>query len=53
MSGGNYFGQLMDELTGGVIQVAGYNADGTVKYEAGELELQETTTVGVDLDKKW
>ncbi|KAL4889522.1 hypothetical protein BDV59DRAFT_210311 [Aspergillus ambiguus] len=52
MSSGDYYAQLMDELTGGLVQVAGYHEDGTVKYEAGQLELPNTTTVGVDLNKK-
>jgi hypothetical protein len=34
-----------------MIQVAGYNEDGTLKYEASELELKKTRTVGVDVDK--
>lgn len=43
------FGQIMDEMTGGVVQVAGYHEDGSLKYEAGELELERYTTVGT----KW
>ncbi|KAL4787971.1 hypothetical protein BJX76DRAFT_353766 [Aspergillus varians] len=48
---GHLYAQIMDEVSGGLIQIAGYNEDGTMKYEAGEVELTETTTVGVDLDK--
>ncbi|KAF7183947.1 hypothetical protein CNMCM7691_004437 [Aspergillus felis] len=45
---------IIDEVSAGVIQVAGYMPDGTVKYEAGKLELTKTTTIGVDLEKnKW
>jgi hypothetical protein len=42
------YGQILDELTGGIIQASGFNEDGTVKYEAGKLELN-TTTVSKDL----
>lgn len=49
---GSRFPQIIDELSGGVIQVAGFNPDGTVKYEAGKLDLTETTVVGTDL-RKW
>jgi hypothetical protein len=41
-------------VSAGVIQAAGYMPDGTVKYEAGKLELAKMTTIGVDLEKnKW
>lgn len=40
------YGQIIDELSGGVIQTNGYHEDGTVKYEAGKLETQQTTTIG-------
>ncbi|EAW14507.1 putative C2H2 finger domain protein [Aspergillus clavatus NRRL 1] len=45
------FGQIIDEMTGGLIQAAGYNPDGTVKYEAGKLDLTNATTIGVDASK--
>lgn len=48
---GNLYGQIVDEVSGGLVQIAGYNDDGTVKYEAGKLELQKKITIGVDLDK--
>ncbi|KAF7118122.1 hypothetical protein CNMCM5793_007515 [Aspergillus hiratsukae] len=48
------FGTIIDDVSSGVIQAAGYMPDGTVKYEAGKLELTKTTTIGVDLEKnKW
>jgi hypothetical protein len=49
----SHFGQIIDEVSAGVIQATGYMPDGTVKYEAGKLELTKTTTIGVDLEKKW
>ncbi|GFF83711.1 hypothetical protein IFM61606_07236 [Aspergillus udagawae] len=50
----SWFSQIIDEVSAGVIQAAGYMPDGTVKYEAGKLELTKTTTIGVDLEKnKW
>ncbi|KAI9037860.1 putative C2H2 finger domain protein [Aspergillus affinis] len=39
---GERYGQIIDELTGGVIQAVGYNDDGTVKYGAGRLDLPKT-----------
>ncbi|KAA8648184.1 hypothetical protein EYZ11_000552 [Aspergillus tanneri] len=48
---GEKYSQIIDELTGGMIQAVGYNTDGTVKYEAGKLELPKTTTVGVNLQQ--
>lgn len=48
------FSQIIDEVSAGVIQAAGYMPDGTVKYEAGKLELTKTTTIGVELEKnRW
>ncbi|KAL3478690.1 hypothetical protein BJX99DRAFT_256340 [Aspergillus californicus] len=48
---GNSFAQIMDEISGGMIQMAGYNEDGTMKYEAANIDVQKKTTIGVDLDK--
>lgn len=45
ISGGHKYAQIIDELTGGVIQ-ARYNDDNTVRYEAGSLDVPKTTTVG-------
>lgn len=45
------YGQLIDELSGGVIQAAGYNEDGTIRYEAGKLDMPKTKTIGVDLQQ--
>lgn len=45
------YAQIVDEVSGGLIQIAGYNEDGTIRYEASSLELHETKTIGVDLDK--
>ncbi|KAL4807592.1 hypothetical protein BDV18DRAFT_103522 [Aspergillus unguis] len=54
VSDGDLYAQIMDEVSGGMIQIAGYNDDGTMRYEAGKLELQKKTTIGVDLDKvRW
>ncbi|OJJ37583.1 hypothetical protein ASPWEDRAFT_67784 [Aspergillus wentii DTO 134E9] len=52
---GYRYGQIIDELSGGVIQASGYNNDGTVKYEAGKLALPNNTMIGTDLQavKKW
>lgn len=43
---GEKYGQVIDELTGGVIQAVGTLTDGTVKYEAGKLDIPKTNTVG-------
>ncbi|KAL4883389.1 hypothetical protein BJY04DRAFT_184549 [Aspergillus karnatakaensis] len=47
----NLYAQIVDELTGGFVHITGYNEDGTLKYEAGEVVLPKTKKVGVDLDK--
>jgi len=48
------YGEVIDELSGGMIQAIGYNEDGTVKYEAGKVDVPNNTTIGVDLEKgKW
>ncbi|PLB51193.1 putative C2H2 finger domain protein [Aspergillus steynii IBT 23096] len=49
INNGDKYGQIIDELTGGLIQAVGYHADGTVKYEAGKFDLPKSTTVGVNL----
>ncbi|KAL2002283.1 hypothetical protein VTN02DRAFT_261 [Thermoascus thermophilus] len=39
------YARIIDELTGGVVQYAGYNRDGTARYEAGRIiALPEKTT---------
>lgn len=43
------YAQIIDELSGGLIQATGYNEDSTVKYEAGELDLPQTTVIGKDM----
>ncbi|RAL14874.1 putative C2H2 finger domain protein [Aspergillus homomorphus CBS 101889] len=53
MSSGALHSQVVDQLTGGVVRVAGRLPDGTIKYEAGNVEPlyepdHETTLVGVD-----
>lgn len=48
---GSRYAQIIDELTGGLIQATGYNEDSTVKYEAGELDLQRTTVIGKDMQR--
>lgn len=46
------FGQIIDEISGGIIQANGYLPDGTVKYEAGQLELPpKPTAIGTDLGR--
>ncbi|KAE8332290.1 hypothetical protein BDV39DRAFT_200438 [Aspergillus sergii] len=54
LSDGERYGQIFEEITGGLIQTAGYTEDGRIKYEAGKLEITDglapaTTTVGTDL----
>ncbi|KAE8150695.1 putative C2H2 finger domain protein [Aspergillus avenaceus] len=46
--------QLVDELTGGIIQAVGYNEDGTRKYEAGKImiDVKDERTGGVSLRKR-
>lgn len=45
------YNQFIDEVSGGVIQAAGYHDDGTIKYEAGELSAPKKKTVNVDLQQ--
>ncbi|KAL5335421.1 hypothetical protein BJX70DRAFT_390702 [Aspergillus crustosus] len=45
------YGQIVDEISGGTIQITGYNEDGTLKYEAGKINLTKKITIGVDLNK--
>lgn len=40
------YGQIIDELSGGAIQTSGYHEDGSIRYEAGKLEMPKTTTIG-------
>ncbi|KAL4994342.1 hypothetical protein BDV10DRAFT_189150 [Aspergillus recurvatus] len=47
----NIYAQIVDEVSGGMIQISGYNEDGTMRYEAGNLEVRKTKSIGVDLDK--
>ncbi|KAI9368684.1 hypothetical protein BJX61DRAFT_546291 [Aspergillus egyptiacus] len=47
----NQFAQVIDEVSGGMIQMTGYNEDGTMKYEAAQIDLEKKTTIGVDLNK--
>ncbi|KAL4750505.1 hypothetical protein BDW72DRAFT_112277 [Aspergillus terricola var. indicus] len=51
LSEANMYAQIVDEVSGGMIQIAGYNEDGTIRYEASSLELHKTKTTGVDLDE--
>ncbi|CEL08843.1 hypothetical protein ASPCAL11988 [Aspergillus calidoustus] len=46
---GNMYAQIIDEVSGGMIQMAGLNEDGTLKYEGGKVKIQEKVTIGV----KW
>ncbi|KAE8372021.1 hypothetical protein BDV26DRAFT_298266 [Aspergillus bertholletiae] len=48
------YGQIFEEITGGLIQTAGYTEDGTIKYEAGKLAVTDgseagTTVIGTEL----
>ncbi|KAL3445644.1 hypothetical protein BJX65DRAFT_144627 [Aspergillus insuetus] len=43
---GNMYAQIIDEVSGGMIQMAGLNEDGTLKYE-GKVKIQEKITIGV------
>lgn len=45
------YSQFIDELSGGVIQATGYNSNGTIKYEAGKLDVPKNTTIGVDIQR--
>ncbi|KAL2827859.1 hypothetical protein BJY01DRAFT_241059 [Aspergillus pseudoustus] len=46
---GNMFAQIIEEISGGMIKTAGHNEDGTLRYEAGDVEIQKTVTIG----RKW
>ncbi|KAL6230890.1 hypothetical protein BDW75DRAFT_56206 [Aspergillus navahoensis] len=51
LSEANMYAQIVDEVSGGMIQIAGYSEDGTMRYKAGSLELRKNKATGVDLDK--
>ncbi|KAL5045464.1 hypothetical protein BDW71DRAFT_78162 [Aspergillus fruticulosus] len=51
LSNANMYAQIVDEVSGGMIQIAGYSEDGTMRYEAGNLELCKTKATDVNLDK--
>ncbi|KAL1961114.1 hypothetical protein VTO42DRAFT_3059 [Malbranchea cinnamomea] len=44
------FGQLMDDISGGLIETAGYNTDGSVRFGPGSMKNQATKKE-LDLDK--
>ncbi|PYH85944.1 hypothetical protein BO82DRAFT_428918 [Aspergillus uvarum CBS 121591] len=53
VASGSAYHQVLDQLTGGVVRVAGTLQDGTIKYEAGNVEPlyepdDETTLAGID-----
>ncbi|OJJ97164.1 hypothetical protein ASPACDRAFT_123990 [Aspergillus aculeatus ATCC 16872] len=53
VASGSAYHQVLDQLTGGVVRVAGTLQDGTIKYEAGNVEPlyepdNETTLAGID-----
>ncbi|KAL4871106.1 hypothetical protein BDV12DRAFT_194752 [Aspergillus spectabilis] len=45
------YAQIVDEVSGGILQITGYNEDGTLKYEAGKVDLPKKKNIGVDLNK--
>jgi hypothetical protein len=54
VSDGENYAQVIDEISGGIVQAAGYHEDGTMKYEAGKINLEEKTVVGPNLESmKW
>ncbi|RAH87676.1 C2H2 finger domain protein, partial [Aspergillus japonicus CBS 114.51] len=53
VASGSAYHQVLDQLTGGVVRVAGTLQDGTIRYEAGNVEPlyepdNETTLAGID-----
>jgi hypothetical protein len=38
------YAQIIDEVSGGMIRMAGLNEDGTLKYE-GKVRIQEKVTI--------
>lgn len=40
------FGQILDEISGGILETIGHNTDGSVRYEAAKTIRKE-----VDLDR--
>ncbi|RAK79578.1 putative C2H2 finger domain protein [Aspergillus fijiensis CBS 313.89] len=53
VASGSAYHQVLDQLTGGVVRVSGTLQDGTIKYEAGNVEPlyepdNETTLAGID-----
>ncbi|KAE8355233.1 hypothetical protein BDV28DRAFT_163344 [Aspergillus coremiiformis] len=49
ISDSSRYGQIVDELTGGLIQTAGYNEDGTIKYEAGKLAITDSAAASTEV----
>ncbi|BDD55272.1 hypothetical protein MAP00_000810 [Monascus purpureus] len=47
------YGQIMDEISGGFIQVNGILEDGTPKYEAGRVDPEPTATGADDETREW
>lgn len=47
------FAHALDEATGGIIQVSGYDEDGLARLAARSMENElETTIIGVDLSSQ-
>ncbi|KAL3467782.1 hypothetical protein BJX64DRAFT_283251 [Aspergillus heterothallicus] len=43
---GEMYAQIIEEISGGMIRTAGHNEDGTMKYEAGDVEITKTVKIG-------
>ncbi|KAL4939943.1 hypothetical protein BDV06DRAFT_28260 [Aspergillus oleicola] len=48
---GRLYAQIIDEISGGMVQTSGENEDGTIRYVAGQVDLRRKVPVEVDLDK--
>jgi hypothetical protein len=54
VSDGENYAQIIDEISGGIVQSVGYHEDGTMKYEAGNINLEGKIVVGPNLDgQEW
>ncbi|PWY88917.1 hypothetical protein BO70DRAFT_359231 [Aspergillus heteromorphus CBS 117.55] len=52
LNDGPKFGDIIDEVSGGFVKAVGLHTDGTVKYEAGKIDVNRSTTIGQDMRER-
>ncbi|KAN0081760.1 hypothetical protein V8E54_003058 [Elaphomyces granulatus] len=55
VSDGENYAQIIDEISGGFVQSVGYHDDGTMKYEAGNIVIENKgkVVIGRDISDDW